>query len=117
MRAVNTVGWVLVGTLVAWFGWQRTTTPAYAQHDAAFAQRAFGESGGLIAIQLVGDQVSDRVVVVDPRQRSMVVYDVGREDGKIRIKSMRPLRWDLQMAGYNCESPTPEEVRLGLERE
>jgi hypothetical protein len=115
MRVANTIGWILVGSFAVGIGWQRSTTPALAEPEAQFSEPALG-GGGLIAMQLPGGPSGDRLVVVDSRQRAMAVYLISRDGGEIRLESVRPLQWDLQMTGYNCASPTPEEVRLGLER-
>ncbi len=59
---------------------------------------------------------SQVVTVIDPKQRAMAVYDVDRATGKISLKSVRNITWDLQMTEYNSGDPKPQDIRSGLQR-
>ncbi len=73
-------------------------------------------SGGLFA--LPGPTASDGqlFVVVDPKQRIVGVYHVETATGKIALRSVRNIHWDLQMTGYNTQDPLPQAVRSLLEQ-
>lgn len=109
MRIAIAAGWVVAGIAALWFGGQMLVPPVHGQP----ASVSVPEPGGLIAILLSRSEAGDRIAVIDPRTRAMAVYQIGQG---IRLESQRPLHWDLQMSGFNSEGPSPEEVRLGLER-
>ncbi len=52
-----------------------------------------------------------QVVVVDSRTRTMAVYQVDATQGKIQLKSVRNLAWDLAMEQFNGQPPLPSELR------
>jgi len=53
-----------------------------------------------------------QIVVTDPKARVMAVYHVDAAQGKLQLKSVRSLRWDLGMEEFNGESPLPSELRV-----
>ena len=109
MRIAVGAGWVFAGIAAAWLCIPWLAPPVHGQA----ASLATPVQDGLIAIQLSRSEAGDRIVVIDPRTRAMAVYQIGQG---IRLESQRPLQWDLRMSGFNSEGPSPEEVRLGLER-
>ena len=111
MWITNRIGWITAGLVAAWLGWQALGAPVYGQPEAAAVHRG----GDLIAIRCPGDQTGERVMIVDPRERSMAVYDIGR-DGVIQLKSVRNVQADLRITSFNSSGPTPEEIQLSLER-
>ncbi|MCE5303312.1 MAG: hypothetical protein LLF97_09425 [Planctomycetaceae bacterium] len=56
------------------------------------------------------------LTVVDPRQRVLSVYHIDATTGKITLKSVRNIQWDLQMMYLNNENPLPPEIRSLLEQ-
>ena len=52
-----------------------------------------------------------QIVVVDDRGRTMAVYHIDPMQGKIQLKSVRNLSWDLRMEQFNGQSPLPSELR------
>ena len=56
------------------------------------------------------------LTVVDPRQRVLSVYHIELATGKIALKSVRNIQWDLQMTDLNNEKPFPQEIRSLLEQ-
>lgn len=72
-------------------------------------------SGEMIALGGPSDDKGQLLTVIDPRQRVMSVYHIARADGKIELRSVRNIHWDLQMLEFNCESPLPREIRALLE--
>jgi hypothetical protein len=52
-----------------------------------------------------------QLVVLDVRTRTMAVYHVEPVNGKLQLKSVRNLVWDLQMEHFNGQPPLPGELR------
>lgn len=51
------------------------------------------------------------LLVVDSQNRSLAVYHVDLTTGKLALKSVRNVNWDLQMRDYNTEDPLPQDIR------
>ncbi len=84
--------------------------------DRVFAQQSAGElptggSGELIAMPGPADEKGQLFIVVDPRSRAISVYHVDGATGKIALKSVRNIHWDLQITSLNNESPLPQQIR------
>ena len=52
-----------------------------------------------------------QIVVVEPSTRTMAVYHVEPTQGKIQLRSVRKLTWDLRMEQFNGVQPLPSELR------
>ncbi len=52
-----------------------------------------------------------QVIVIDSGNRSMAVYHVEPAQGKVALKSVRNLTWDLSMEQFNGQTPLPSELR------
>jgi hypothetical protein len=107
------IGAVLMVAAVAGFG----------QRSEVFAQRpqsppAPGGSGDLMVVPIAsGDKATGQLLaVVEPRQQVMSVYRIDANTGKIALKSVRNLRYDLQMTNYNNEAPLPQEIQTLLDQ-
>jgi len=81
---------------------------------ASPAGQARARDGSLSTVVLAGDEHGQQFVVVDADMRTMGVYHVDRDSGRISLKSVRNFKWDLQMLHWNSEPPLPEEVRSML---
>jgi hypothetical protein len=51
------------------------------------------------------------LTVVDPRQKVLGVYHIDTTTGKITLKSVRNIHWDLQIDHLNTDVPLPQEIR------
>lgn len=49
--------------------------------------------------------------VIDSQSKSLAVYHIESTTGKILLKSVRNLQWDLQMEHFNGQAPLPGELR------
>ena len=49
--------------------------------------------------------------VIDSQSKSLAVYHIEPTTGKILLKSVRSLQWDLQMEHFNGQAPLPSELR------
>lgn len=54
---------------------------------------------------------NQQLIIVDSRTHSMAVYHVDATQGKIQLKSVRNLVWDLAMEQFNGQAPLPSELR------
>jgi hypothetical protein len=95
----------------------------FGQRSDVFAQRpqsapAPAGSGDLTVVPIPsGDKGQGQLLaVIEPRQQVMSVYRIDVNTGKIALRSVRNLRWDLQMTNYNNEAPLPQEIQSLLEQ-
>lgn len=100
-----------IAAAVIILGWSATAQPTLRRDGAGSVT-----TPGLIAHFLPEEGRATAVTVIDPQTKVMSVYHIGRENGQIQLKSVRPLQWDMEMTGYNTADPTPQEIRAGLER-
>jgi hypothetical protein len=91
---------------------------AWAQrppHDrGANAGHETSANAGLIAFTATVGDNGQQITIIDPQQRVMSVYWVDHE-GKLALKSVRKILWDLQMVDFNGVSPQSREVRSLVE--
>lgn len=116
MRAAVLVSLVgsglVVGVLGARLGVADSPYPVRAP-----ANRSIGVgSGDLIALTTEGNQTHSQVVVIDPKTQVMTVYHINRGDGKISLRSVRNVHWDLQIDEWNGSEPSPKSIRSMLEQ-
>ena len=52
-----------------------------------------------------------QMLVIDSQAKSLAVYHIESTTGKILLKSVRNLQWDLQMEHFNGQVPLPSELR------
>jgi hypothetical protein len=89
--------------------------------DAIFAQqfespgRAVG-GDQLITLSTPSGENGQLLMVIDPVQRVIGVYRVDLATGKIALRSVRNINWDLRMSEFNGENPLPREIRSLLEQ-
>jgi hypothetical protein len=63
----------------------------------------------------LGDKLQ-MLTVVDPRQRVVSVYHIDMATGKISLKSVRNIQWDLQINDLNNENPLPQQIQSLLQQ-
>ena len=94
------------------------------QRGESFLQRsapAMPAPGAVAGSELIvvptplGDK-GQMLTVVDPRQRVLCVYHIDLATGKIALKSVRNIQWDLQVTALNNEIPLPNEIQSGLQQ-
>jgi len=85
--------------------------------SVGFAQRpAPATTGGELITLTAQSDNRQQVTVIDTSKRVMSVYQIDMNDGKITLRSVRNLFWDLQMSEFNGTSPLPREIRALLEQ-
>jgi hypothetical protein len=72
-------------------------------------------AGDLMAFSSELSNGPAQVTLIDAKSRVMCVYHVDRE-GKIELKSVRNVQWDLLIEEFNGVSPLPREIRALLEQ-
>ena len=82
---------------------------------AATPQSSAAGSEWLAFSSAAGDK-GQLITVVDPRQQAVAVYHVDLVSGKIALRSVRNIRWDLQVSHWNNENPLPQEIRALVEQ-
>ncbi len=81
---------------------------------AACPQSVAAANNDLVVVSTtIGDRIQ-QVTVIDPKQRVMSVYHVDAT-GKIALRSVRNIHWDLQVTEFNGENPLPREIQALLE--
>lgn len=72
--------------------------------------------GDLIAFDAKVGDTTQQLTVVDPKQQTISVYHIELKTGKIELRSVRNIRWDLSIEEYNAARPLPHEIRLQLQQ-
>lgn len=115
MRGTMVLGIGMCGFAFATMAWLASAEPTYPGRMGV-------PSAGtdLITHFQVLEGGSTQAILIDPQTRVMSVYYInalGEDKGKIQLKSVRPLRWDMELTnGYNATKPTPDELRSAVER-
>lgn len=71
---------------------------------------AAGNSELLMTTSLLSDG-RQQVVITDTKAKTIAIYEVEPTTGKVLLRSVREIKWDLQMQQFNATSPTPGEIR------
>jgi hypothetical protein len=106
------IGVVMMVAAVAGFG----------QRNEVFAQRVpsvpVPGAGDLMVVPITpGDKAQGQLLaVIEPRQQVMSVYRIDGNTGKIALRSVRNLHYDMLMTNYNNEPPLPQEIQTLLEQ-
>lgn len=72
--------------------------------------------GDLIAMPTPMGEKGQMLTVIDPKQQTIGVYWIEMPSGKISLRSVRNIHYDLQMTDFNGDPPLPREIRLQLEQ-
>lgn len=104
--------WVGLVTVVLLFGavlWA-ATEPGF---PGGRSTQGVTPSQGWIVTSAVTDN-RQQIVVADPVQQSLAVYHVDLVTGRIALKSVRHVRFDLMMTEFNTDAPSPRELEALL---
>lgn len=66
-------------------------------------------SSGWIALSSTTERVQ-QLVIVDPANQAVAVYHVDLASGRIALKSVRHVKFDLLMTEFNTDAPSPREL-------
>ena len=92
------------------------TQTAYSQPAPQGGSPVYGSGGELIAVPTPMGDKGQLLTVIDPRQQTMGVYWIEAGTGKITLRSVRNIRFDLMMMDFNGDNPLPREIRAQLEQ-
>ena len=94
-------------------GWR----PLVQAQDPPFQRRTMPPAvNSSLITHTAESNTGQQLTVIDPRTRSMAVYHVEKNTGKVTLKSVRQIHWDLQLDEFNGVSPTPREIQTLLSR-
>ncbi len=113
MRAVVLGALVIAGLVITAAGVTANPREGIPRQPAPIAAR--GADSQLIALSATVEDKYQQVTVIDPAARSMSVYHIDLADGKVRLRSVRNIHWDLQMMHLNGVAPLPREIQALLE--
>lgn len=72
-------------------------------------QTATGNEVQTVSVMLPSGM--QQIVIHDTRTMRMAVYHIDGGSGRIQLKSVRDLTWDLKMEHFNGQSPLPAELK------
>jgi len=104
---IGAIGGALIVALAGSF---LRESPVYAQRPGAP-----DTSAELITLTAPLDSAHQQLTVIDPRMQVISVYHMDLPSGAITLKSVRNIRWDLQIVEFNGTKPLPSEIRAGLD--
>ena len=106
---------VAIWILIVGLGVMAIAVGASSYRNEAQAQTpqviGISAADGLIALSDDHDGTHQQITLVDPQKQTMAVYHVERTSGKIILKSVRNVRWDLLLDQFNGTNPAPREIR------
>ena len=93
----------------------------FGHSSEVLAQRITGYPptiGGsnLIAVPSPMGDKGQLITVIDTQAHTVAVYGIDQPSGKITLRSVRNISWDLQMMYFNSDNPSPAEIRSQLGR-
>ena len=116
MRAAVLGLLVTIGVMLLGVGLSGPRETAFGQNTGNPNIDRLVAQGRLIALSSDVDATVQQVTLIDPAARTMAVYHVERSTGKIVLRSVRNIRWDLQLEEFNGDTPSPQDIRSLLER-
>ncbi len=113
MRAMM-VG-LMAGVLVTWILNNASSNPpnVYAQRFGG-SNPTVAQRDGLIAIAGTNVEGQQLVLLLDPQRQTLGSYQVDAKTGQIALRSVRNIRWDLEMDEFNGTEPSPEKIQALL---
>jgi hypothetical protein len=85
----------------------------FAQRLAPYQQADPGSE--LIVVPGPVGETGQLLTVIDQRRRAMSVYHIHQTTGKIALRSVRNIQWDLQLTYLDNEGLLPREIQSLLE--
>jgi hypothetical protein len=105
-----------VGLVTAAVGWAEQRGETLGQRVGPSVPSPAGVGSELVVVPTALGEKGQMLTVIDPRQRVLSVYHIDLATGKIALKSVRNIQWDLQVTALNNEIPLPLEIRSQLEQ-
>ena len=70
-----------------------------------------GPGGQLEMVSTMLPTGAQQIVILDSSAQTLAVYHIEPTQGKLQLKSVRNLTWDLRMEQFNGLTPLPSELR------
>ncbi len=109
------MGRIAFVAIIATSVWMLGNAASLSQAPRGYGLEGISESAAANdSLQIVSTMLpsgTQQIVVVEPAARTLAVYHVEPAQGKIQLKSVRNLVWDLRMENFNGQSPLPSELR------
>ena len=113
---------LMVAVGVAWciVGNSDTIQRAYAQrfdgtNSSGNGQASISQDGLVVISGGTAGGNQQVLLLVDPKTRRLACYHVELSSGKVSLRSVRNIRWDLEIDEFNGTEPTPERIRALLQ--
>jgi len=87
----------------------QASTPVSALPQIQDNHTATGNEVQTVSVMLPNGM--QQIVIHDTRTMRMAVYQIDGGSGRIQLKSVRDLTWDLKMEHFNGQSPLPAELK------
>ena len=113
MRAAVLGALVGAGLVLAAVGALDHRNEVFAQRLAPYQEAGWG--GELIAVPGPVGEKGQLLTIIDQKRRVMSVYHIHRATGKIALRSVRNIQWDLQLTYLDNEGLLPQEIQSLLE--
>lgn len=94
-------------TAFAFVGWQ-TQPVAHGQTTQDVVNR---NADNTVVMTVPTGEAGQRVIVFDKNTYTLAVYDVDTLGGRIALRSVRQVQWDMGLEDFNSLPPKPAEVR------
>jgi hypothetical protein len=94
----------------AFVGWQ---TEPFVHGQTTNLANPVGDDVFVMGIS--AGEAGQRVIVFDKSHYTLAVYEVDTLAGRIALRSVRHVRWDLSIDDFNSLPPKPDEVRAMME--
>jgi hypothetical protein len=105
-----------VGLVMAAVAVARERGDGLAQRETAPIAGPAAAGSEMIVVPTALGEKGQMLTVVDPRQRVVCVYHIDLTTGKIALKSVRKIEWDLKIDDLNNEKPLPQEIKSLVEQ-
>lgn len=93
---------LVLGGAVLWAASELGTSRTETRPPATAVQ-------GWVVMSTTTDRVQ-QIVVADPASQALAVYHVDLTSGRITLKSVRNVRFDLLMTEFNTDTPSPRDL-------
>ena len=78
------------------------------------ATTSVAQRDDLIAIAGANVEGQQLILLLDPHRQTLGSYQVDAKTGQIALRSVRNIRWDLEMDEFNGTEPSPEKIQALL---
>lgn len=101
------------GLVLAAVGALDSRSEVFAQQSAPYQQAGWGN--GLIALPGPVGEKGQLLTVIEPKRQVISVYHIDLATGKIALRSVRNIQWDLQMTYLDNDGLLPQAIQSLLE--